>query len=131
MGVTTALTYPLDLLHTRLSADNTPMTRQRVLNSTFQCFNRTNLDEGRLGLYKGVEFALMGGLIRAMLQLPIYDLVKWSANKAGADDINTQLGQFTQRVGASFVSAMLLSIILYPFDTFKRNAQLNGGLGFR
>ena len=92
MSVTTALTYPLDLLHTRLSADNTPMTRQRVLNSTFQCFNRTNLDEGRLGLYKGVEFALMGGLIRAMLQLPIYDLVKWSANKAGADNTNTQLG---------------------------------------
>ena len=26
---------------------------------------------------------------------------------------------------------MLLSFILYPFDTFKRNAQLNGGLGYR
>ena len=75
-----------------------------------------------MGLYKGIEFALMGGLIRSMLQLPIYDMVKWSANKAGADNLDTQLGQFTQKVGASFISAMLLSVILYPFDTFKRNA---------
>ena len=92
MGVTTLLTYPYDLLHTRLSADCTPSSRQRVLYSTFQCFNRTNLDEGRMGLFKGVEFALMGGLIRAILQLPIYELVKRTANKAAIDGSDTQMG---------------------------------------
>ena len=73
----------------------------------------------------------MGGLIRAILQLPIYELVKRTASTASLDKTDSQIGQFTQRVGASFISAMLLSVLLYPFDTFKRNAQLNGGLGYR
>ena len=38
MGLTTALTYPFDTLHTRLASDVTPMTRKRIYSSTFQCF---------------------------------------------------------------------------------------------
>jgi len=54
MSLTLAATYPLDMLHTRMAADSTPNSRSRVYSSTFQCFNRTNLDEGRYGLYKGI-----------------------------------------------------------------------------
>lgn len=131
MGITTALTYQFDLLHTRLTADCTPLSRTRIYSSTFQCFNRTNIEEGRLGLFKGVEFAVASAVIRAMLQMPIYDMVKWSANKVGCDNMDTTVGSFTQRVGASLVSGMLLSCFLYPLDTFKRNSQLNGGIGYR
>ena len=35
MGLTTAFTYPLDTLHTRISADSTPSSRRRVYKSTF------------------------------------------------------------------------------------------------
>jgi len=85
MGLTLAFTYPLDLLHTRLSADMTPMSRQRIYQSTFQCFNRTNVEEGRFGTYKGMEFAIAAGLIRAMLQMPVYEMVKWGTNATGVN----------------------------------------------
>lgn len=131
MSVSTFFTYPMDLVHTRLAADSTPLKRDRFIVSTFQSFNKTNIDEGRMGLFKGVEFAVASSILRAMFQLPVYDVVKWSANKAGADNLDTSLGQFTQRVGASLITAILLSAVLYPLDTFKRNAQLNGGMGYR
>ena len=62
--------------------------------------------------------------------MPVYDTVKLVADKAGVDRDGT-MGTFTQRFGASVVSGLLLSTLLYPLDTFKRNAQLNGGIGYR
>ena len=129
MGISTIFTYPFDLLHTRLSADATPAGRQRIYTSTFQCFNRTNIEEGRFGCYKGLEFAVAGAVLRAIFMMPVYDFVKLTANKSGFDSGVT--GEFSQRIGASFVSGVLLATILYPLDTFKRNAQLNGGIGYR
>lgn len=76
MGVTTLVTYPLDLIHTRTSVDMTKKSATRLYTTTFDCFNRTNLDEGRFGLYKGVELAVFSALLRACLTLPVYDLVK-------------------------------------------------------
>ena len=95
MGVTTLFAYPFDLLHTRLAADCTPASRQRIYSSTFQCFNRTNIEEGRWGMYRGLDFALFSAAIRAALQLPVYDLVKKGANQAGIYNTDSQLGQFT------------------------------------
>ena len=65
-AIAMGFTYPLDLLHTRLSADFTPSNRPRIYESTFQCFNRTNIEEGRLGLFKGIEFAATGAFFRAI-----------------------------------------------------------------
>lgn len=131
MGLTFAFTYPFDLMHTRISSDFTPSSRSRVYSSTFQCFNRCNIEEGRRGLYKGAEFAVAGALIRAMLQMPVYDLVKWGASKAGVDSLDSPVGSFMQRVGASLLSGTMLACLLYPLDTFKRCAQLNGSIGYR
>lgn len=130
MGVSTIFTYPFDTLHTRLSADMTPPERQRIYTSTFQCFNRTNIDEGRFGCYKGIEFAIAASIVRAVFQMPVYDMVKWMADKSGASQ-DGMVGSFTQRIGASLISGLTLATILYPFDTFKRNSQLNGGIGYR
>lgn len=56
---TTLFSYPLDLIHTRIASDLTKKGQQRLFKTTFDCFNRTNLDEGRWGLFKGYEFALV------------------------------------------------------------------------
>lgn len=53
MGLTTLVTYPFDLFHTRLAIDLSKKGEKRLFKTTFDCFNRTNLDEGRSGLYKG------------------------------------------------------------------------------
>lgn len=73
MGLSTIITYPLDIIHTRISMDLSKAGEHRLYTTTFDCFNRTLLDEGRSGLYKGIEIAIFAGLIRASLTLPIYD----------------------------------------------------------
>lgn len=52
-GLTTLVVYPFDLVHTRMCADISSKGQQRLFTTTFDCFNRTHLDEGRAGLYKG------------------------------------------------------------------------------
>jgi hypothetical protein len=39
------------------------------------------------------------------------------------------MSNFNERLGASFVSSMILSVFLYPLDTMRRCMQLNGGRG--
>lgn len=48
----------------------------RVYNSTFDCMNKTHIDEGFYSLYKGSTFAITGAVAKACLTLPIYDLFK-------------------------------------------------------
>ena len=76
MTVMTLFTYPFDLFHTRTTVDMTTKGKQRLYASTFQVFNKTNLDEGRLGLYKGVEYCILSSVLRASLTLPLYDFIK-------------------------------------------------------
>lgn len=57
-------TYPLDLIHTRMCADMSIKGAPRLYKTTFDCFCRTNLDEGKLGLYKGAELVVFQALLR-------------------------------------------------------------------
>lgn len=76
MGITAFVTYPLDLIHTRLVADMSGKNDRRLFATTFDCFNRTNIDEGfRAGIYKGVEISMAGSALRAGLSLPVYNLI--------------------------------------------------------
>lgn len=76
MGLTAMLTYPLDLIHTRLATDMTQKQQIRPYVTTFDCFNRTNINEGfKAGLYKGIEFSVASSAIRALICLPLYDIV--------------------------------------------------------
>ena len=80
MGFTAAITYPFDLINTRLSCDMTKAGEQRLFTTTFDCFNRTNLDEGfKVGLYKGIELSMLQSILRASLTLPMLDIVRSNA----------------------------------------------------
>ena len=59
MGLSALLTYPLDLIHTRTTSDLSKKGHPRLFKTTFDCFNRTHLDEGRSGLYKGVSVSFL------------------------------------------------------------------------
>jgi len=52
-AMTTLVVYPFDTIHTRIACDLTQKGQPRLFTTTFDCFNRTHLDEGRAGLYKG------------------------------------------------------------------------------
>lgn len=73
-AATLFLTYPLDLIHTRMVTDMTKKGQPRLFTTSFDCFNRTNLDEGRYGLYKGWQVALINSACRGALTLPLYEL---------------------------------------------------------
>ena len=60
------ITYPLDLIHTRTSTDMSKKNTTRLYTTTFECFNRTNLEEGRMSLYKGAEIAAASALLRSL-----------------------------------------------------------------
>ena len=76
MGLTTFLTYPFDLFHTRITADLTKKGKPRLFKTTFDVFNRTHIDEGRRGLFKGVEAAIFSSLLRGAIVLPLYDFLQ-------------------------------------------------------
>ncbi|CDW80725.1 adp atp translocase 3 [Stylonychia lemnae] len=129
-AITTFITYPLDLIHTRLVTDMSKQGQQRLFKTTFDCFNRTHLDEGRGGLFKGLDVTIYSAILRGALTLPIYDLLKRNKvfqSKEG--EINSLASNFLQRLGPSMISSLLISMILYPMDTMKRCLQLNGGRG--
>ena len=119
--------YPLDLIHTRTCADMSRKDTTRLYKTTFQCFNRTNLDEGRRSLYKGFEVALAQAGIRSCLQLPIYAFVR---DRRPVADTETAYGRFVQRMSVGLVSGSLVTLLVYPFDTIKKCMQTNGGRGF-
>jgi len=75
-GLTLLLTYPFDLVHTRISTDMSKKGQKRLFKTSFDCFNRTHIDEGRKGLYKGFEFAVVSSLLRGALTLPVYEMMK-------------------------------------------------------
>lgn len=77
IGITTAITYPLDLIHTRMVTDMALRGQPRLYATTFDCFNRTNIDEGfRAGLYKGWQLSATSAGVRTLLTLPIIDIVR-------------------------------------------------------
>lgn len=77
MGITAGLVYPLDLIHTRLTSDMTIRGDKRLYATTFDCFNRTNIDEGfRAGVYKGVEISMVSSALRAGMALPLYSVLR-------------------------------------------------------
>ena len=118
-GMTFGLTYPLDVIHTRTCGDMSKKGATRLYKTTFDCFNRTNIDEGKLGLYKGMEYALISVIVRSIFTLPIYSLFK-DTNKLPEGASWSQ--KFYKQVGAACVSSTLLSLIAYPIDTAKRSA---------
>ena len=130
MGITAGLTYPFDLVHTRLTSDMSSKTDKRLFATTFDCFNRTNIDEGfRAGVCKGVEISIVASALRTGLALPIYSVLQSNQIQKSASS-NSYTGNFYKKMGVSFMSSMVLSLVLYPLDTAKRAMQLSGSRGY-
>ena len=75
-ALSTLIVYPFDVAHTRISADITQKGQPRLFTTTFDAFNRTHIDEGRAGLYKGFQLAILSSALRAALTLPVYDTIR-------------------------------------------------------
>jgi len=122
MGLTAAFVYPLDLINTRIASDMSKSGQPRLFKTTFDCFNRTNIDEGfRAGLYKGLELSIAASAIRSLLALPLYDAVRNQSSSFSHFGFD--------KIGVSMFTSLIMSLLVYPLDTAKRCMQLNGARG--
>lgn len=130
--ITCMITYPLDLINTRLSCDMTKRGEQRYYSSAFQCLNRTNIDEGgfRKSLFKGLDVAIGAGFLRICLTLPIMDSLRSQMHSQNESTLPPFLKDFNKKLGVSFLCSMTVSALIYPLDTVKRNLQLNGARNY-
>ena len=121
IGISAAFCYPLDLIHTRLVCDMSPKNN-RHFKTTFDCFSRTNIDEGfRGGLYKGLEVSTTAATLRACLTMPLIDLVRTQdSSLRNASQFNSMVQSVYEKVGIALIVSGILSLTLYPMDTVKR-----------
>ena len=64
-----------------------------------------------------------------MATLPLLDILK--SQQKTLNDIagDSYLKNFNDKLGIAFFSSFVMSLLLYPLDTVKRNMQLNGSRG--
>ena len=111
----------------------TPIGEIRYVSSIFECFNKNHVDGGMGRILQGIEFAAFGSTIRGLLTLPVYEStrkLKVFNDKSLLDRESTAwLYHFWQSMGPAMISTLLISVLMYEFDTVKKQYQLNGTFG--
>lgn len=102
----TIITYPLDMMRTRMSLDNN-MTNN--YNGYLRCARNIISNEGFVGLYKGCLINFTTYPLYVGLQFSIYDSCK------------EEYGIFSGTIAGSIAQS-----IMFPGDTIKRQLQING-----
>jgi len=115
-GSTLLVTYPLDLLRTRLSADQ---STHRVHTSMLRGFRGILRTEGPRGLYKGVMISLLEITPYTALSLGGYNYLKTQTLHYESDSIR-------MRLLLAWGSGLTGSLVCYPMDTIKRSLMLEG-----
>lgn len=104
-------TYPLDLIRTRITQDNTIIRKNLSIT---ECFQKTIQNEGFLSLYKGLTPALLTTPIYIGIQLSTYQFLR----KKDTIVSNSLI--------AGSLSGLLSQSLMYPGDTIKRHLQIDG-----
>lgn len=115
---TLLVTYPLDLLRTRMSADT---SAHRIHSSIVRGFRDIWRREGPRGLYKGIVISLMEITPYTALSLGGYNYLKTQIKHRDASSIK-------MRLLLAWGSGLTGSLLCYPMDTIKRSLMLDGSL---
>jgi hypothetical protein len=122
----TTITYPLELVRTRLSLGSALSGMQ--YKGIFDCFQTTIKDEGVRALYKGIGPTYLSGAPYVGLQMTFFDLYK--NYLVGSDDTVGGESSFMTSVGNMMAAGAMAGItaqtITYPGDTIRRRMQSNG-----
>jgi solute carrier family 25 (mitochondrial adenine nucleotide translocator), member 4/5/6/31 len=117
-GATTlTLTYPLDLLRTRL-ATNFSGTRPTVLSTITSTFR----GEGLCGFYKGYIISVIEITPYLAVSMGGYNWLKETFEES------EQTSSSMQRLLFGWVSGTIASLACYPMDTIKRRMMLIGSV---
>jgi solute carrier family 25 (adenine nucleotide translocator) protein 4/5/6/31 len=112
--------HPFDVCRTRMALDFSRKGGQRLYFGFIDYSGKTIRDYGIKGYYKGFLISLATVVPHCALSLTL----------------NEQLGKllptdpaFSQYFGVGSVSALLTSVLLYPFDTVRRRMQFSSSRG--
>ncbi|CAN4102413.1 unnamed protein product [Withania somnifera] len=120
-GITAAsVTYPLDLVRTRLAAQ-TNVIYYRGIWHALQTISR---EEGIAGLYKGMGATLLGVGPNLAISFSVYDTVRsyWQSHRPDDSAVLVSLA-------CGSLSGVASSTVTFPLDLVRRRMQLEGAGG--
>mmetsp|Transcript_7816 Transcript_7816/g.12503 ORF Transcript_7816/g.12503 Transcript_7816/m.12503 type:complete len:324 (-) Transcript_7816:137-1108(-) len=115
-GIATAVSYPFDIIRTRLSAQGEPKVYRGMRSALKATLSERN--GSWRGLFQGLNPAIIQIVPSAALSLAFYDSIKAIMVRDGqeASDIDN--------LTAGAISGLLSKAIVYPLDLVKRRLQV-------
>ncbi|GAA0173187.1 mitochondrial carrier protein [Lithospermum erythrorhizon] len=120
-GITAAsLTYPLDLVRTRLAAQ----TNFTYYRGIWHALRTISGEEGALGLYKGLGATLLGVGPNLAISFSVYDTARslWQSHRPNDSTVLVSLA-------CGSLSVVAASTVVFPLDLVRRRMQLEGAGG--
>jgi len=118
-GLTSVIiTYPLDLVRTRLSVQTSNELKYKGIKDAFTLIYK---QEGVLALYKGTNATLMGVAPYVGLNFMVYETLKAFLKTNVQSDPST-----IQLLSCGGISGAMSQTITYPLDVMRRKMQMQG-----
>ncbi|KAL0929203.1 hypothetical protein M5K25_001147 [Dendrobium thyrsiflorum] len=120
-GITAAsITYPLDLVRTRLAAQTNIMYYRGI----FDALSSICRDEGARGLYKGLGATLLGVGPSIAISFTVYETLRarWQIQRPYDSSVLISLA-------CGSLSGIASSTMTFPLDLVRRRMQLEGAAG--
>ncbi|KAK6126107.1 hypothetical protein DH2020_040221 [Rehmannia glutinosa] len=120
-GITAAsVTYPLDLIRTRLAAQRKAMYYKGIRHALHTICR----DEGFLGLYKGLGATLLGVGPSIAISFSVYESLRshWHSQRPSDSTVLVSLA-------CGSLSGIASSTATFPLDLVRRRMQLEGAAG--
>lgn len=116
------VTYPLDLLRTRLSGTLLLKSSSVPKTSVFRFVSRIVREEGLLSLYKGISPSLLGAIPMEGIRFLSVDLYNKALLKhfPSLDD-----DKILRKTLSGGLGGLTAGVIMYPNDTLRKNMQIN------
>ena len=139
----TAVTYPLDVVRTRLSIDTRPKGVPPQYASLRQCVNHIVKTEGWKCLYRGVTLKLASSIPYASTFTAYMSSRRYERQAqrlaAASPGGQIQLGVWSSLFGrrrvdslcAGAIASAFAGAIVYPIDTIRRRLMVDGAPGHR
>ncbi|XP_072959886.1 uncharacterized protein [Typha angustifolia] len=120
-GITAAsITYPLDLVRTRLAAQTSTIYYRGISHALYAICR----DEGVRGLYKGLGATLLGVGPSIAISFSVYETLRsyWQIRRPHDSPIFVSLA-------SGSLSGIASSTVTFPLDLVRRRMQLEGAAG--
>jgi len=125
-GLTTLIvTYPFDVVKTRLSLDLAKKGEAKAYNGIWNCMKVSKKHYGVRSWYSGFVLASLSTVPYVAISLASYDILRdvFIVNKSKESGVNPVL----RYVGLGTIAGLFAQLATYPLDTIRKRLQVNLG----